>query len=175
MTVNTSPQNFVSVLDLEATILSNERRDSLEFIQGLEAFAIPRAGFVIPGIMKLGATMSYNIGINASYGGEAVIRFGLAAGVPNNASVSTDVHSPNSSVASGFNGMLTPIFDIKKITSGVSLEAFAQPQLAFGFQLIAVCNLDIAVTMKLPGISSTLSVEEGMFERHPHFLHTTLN
>lgn len=48
-----------------------------------------------------------------------------------------------------------------KLSASITLAAYSQPKIAFGVELIKVGNVDVAVTMKLPEISSTLSASYG--------------
>lgn len=71
-----------------------------------------------------------------------------------------DVNNPTYSSATGWQGSsLTPNFEVTKLSASISLAAFSQPKIAFGIELIDVGKVDVAVTMKLPAISSTLSAD----------------
>lgn len=54
---------------------------------------------------------------------------------------------------------LTPNFEITQLSASITLAAFAQPKIGFGIELIGVGKAGIAVTMKLPEISSTESAD----------------
>lgn len=58
---------------------------------------------------------------------------------------------------------MVPLFDVQKLSADVEVSAFSEPKLAFGIELIDVGNIDVALVMKLPEISATLSAEYGMF------------
>jgi len=155
-----SPNNFQAELELEATITSSDNPDSLQYTKELFSFPIPDAGIEVEGIFKLGATLSYDVGVSSSFSGSATLDFGIQAGIPNSAQLIVDVQNPDQSSANGFGTSdLTPIFDIKKESASVTLAAFSQPKLAFGVELSEVGNIDVAITIKIPEISVTLSAE----------------
>jgi len=155
-----SPNNFQAELELEATITSSDNPDSLQYTKELFSFPIPDAGIEVEGIFKLGATLSYDVGVSSSFSGSATVDFGIQAGIPNSAQLIVDVQNPDQSSANGFGTSdLTPIFDIKKESASVTLAAFSQPKLAFGVELSEVGNIDVAITIKIPEISVTLSAE----------------
>lgn len=158
LTLKGSPQSLQAALQLEATIASTVEVESLEYTKELFSFPIPDAGLEIEGILRLGATLSYDVGYSSSFSGSATIDFGLQAGVPDSAQIIADIQDPESSSATGWSGaFVTPIFDIKKESASVELSAFAQPKLAFGIELIEIGTFDVALTVKLPEISVTLT------------------
>ncbi|KAL6718213.1 hypothetical protein ACLMJK_004301 [Lecanora helva] len=160
LTLTASPQGFQAELEVEATITSSESPDSLQYTKELFSFPIPDAGIEVEGIFKLGATLSYDVGVSSSFSGSATVDFGLQAAIPDSAQLVADIQNPDQSSANGFGtGDLSPIFDIKKESASVTVAAFSQPKLAFGIELIEVGNIDVAITIKLPEISSTLSAE----------------
>lgn len=130
----------------------------MQYTKELFSFPIPDAGIEVEGIFKLGATLSYDVGVSSSFSGSATIDFGLQAGMPDSAQVTADIQNPDSSSATGWSGgLLTPLFDIKKESASVKLAAFSQPKLAFGIEIIEVGNIDVAITIKLPEVSVTLT------------------
>lgn len=153
-----SPQGLQAALQLEATITSSDEPDSLQYKKELFSFPIPDAGIEVEGIFKLGATLSYDVGISSTFSGSATVDFGLEAGMPDSAQVTADIQNPGSSSATGWSGgSLTPLFDIKKESASVKLAAFSQPKLAFGIELIEVGNFEVALAVKLPEVSVTLT------------------
>ena len=160
LTLTASPNNFQAKLELEATITSSESPDSLQYTKELFSFPVPDAGIEVEGIFKLGAILSYDIGVSSSFSGSATVDFGIQAGFPNSAQLVADVQNPDQSSATGFGvNDLSPIFEITKESASVTLAAFSQPKLAIGVELIKVGNIDVAVTVKLPEISTTLSAQ----------------
>ncbi|KAL8797919.1 MAG: hypothetical protein Q9182_007116 [Xanthomendoza sp. 2 TL-2023] len=158
LTLAASPSNFKAKLELEATVTASKSPATLQNSKELFSAPIPGAGIAVTGIFKLGATVSYEVGTSATFAGTATAQFGLGAGLPNDAKVVADINNPTSSSATGWQGSsLTPNFQVTKLDASITLAAFSQPKLAFGVELVKVGNVDVAVTMKLPEISSTLS------------------
>ena len=163
LTLAVSPSNFKAKLELEATVTASKAPVPLQESKEIFAAPIPGAGIAITGIFKLGATVSYEIGTSATFAGTATARFGLEAGLPNNARVVADINNPSSSSATGWEGgSLTPSFKVTKLDASITLAAFSQPKIAFGIELIKVATADVAITLKLPEISSALSATYGM-------------
>ncbi|KAL8795435.1 MAG: hypothetical protein Q9195_002024 [Heterodermia aff. obscurata] len=158
LTLEATPSNFLAKLELEATVTSSKEPESLQESKELFSAPIPGAGITVTGIFKLGATVSYDVGTSATFAGTATADFGLQASLPNGAKVVADINNPEDSSATGWQGSsLTPIFEVTKLSASITLAAYSQPKIAFGIELIEVGNVDVAVTMKLPEISSTLS------------------
>lgn len=168
LTLEATPNNFKAKLELEATVTSSKQPDSLQASKEIFSAPIPGAGISVTGIFKLGATVSYDVGTSATFAGSATADFGLSAGIPNGAKVLADINNPSKSAATGWQGSsLNPIFDITKLSASITLAAYSQPKIAFGVELIEVGNVDVAVTMKLPEISSTLSASYGKYPVTP--------
>lgn len=160
LTLTASPNNILAELELEAVVTSSDKPDSLQYTKELFSFPIPDAGIEVDGIFKLGAILSYDIGVSSSFAGSATVDFGLQASLPNSAQLVADVQNPDQSSATSWGGgQLTPIFDIKKESASITLSAFSQPKLALGIELVGVGNVDVAVTVKLPEVSVVLSAE----------------
>lgn len=150
--------DFIAELELATTITAPDKIDTLSYTKELLSAAIPGAGIEVPGIFKLGATLSYEVGFSTTIKGIASFNSGLKTTVPNTAIVSADIKDPSKSTATGFDGgAVTPIFDLTALTANVVLAAFTQPKLAFGVELTAVGTFDVAVVVKLPTVSVTLS------------------
>lgn len=160
LVLQAAPSDFNAKLELEATVTSSQAPDSIQQSKELVSAPIPGAGIEVTGIFKLGATVSYDVGTSATFAGSATADFGLQASLPNGAKVVADINNPSGSSATGWQASsITPIFDITKLSASITLAAFSQPKIAFGIELTQVGNIDVALTMKLPEISSTLSAE----------------
>ncbi|KAL9039897.1 MAG: hypothetical protein Q9180_002252 [Flavoplaca navasiana] len=158
LTLSVSPSNFKAKMELEATVTASKSLTNLTGSETLFTAPIPGAGITIPGIFKLGATVEYEVGTSVSIAGTATARFGLEAGLPNNAIVKADINNPTQSSATGWKGgSLTPSFKVTKLDASITLAAFSQPKISFGLELIKVATAEVALTMKLPEISSKLS------------------
>ena len=164
LTLSAAPSNFKAKLELEATVNAETSPVSLnpDAIE-LFRFPIPGVGIAIKGIFSLGATVSYDVGTSATFAGTATADFGLQASLPDGAKVSADIMNPDQSSASGWGGSsLDPIFQVTKIEASLKLSAYSQPKVEFGVKLDNVGDVEIAVAMKLPEISSTLTADYGM-------------
>lgn len=162
LTLEAAPQDFKAKLELEATATASKEPVSIQSSKELFSAPIPGAGITVAGIFKLGATVSYEVGISATFAGTATADFGLTASLPNGAKVVADVNSPMDSSATGWQGSsLTPNFEVTKLSASITLAAFSQAKLALGIELTDVGNVDVAVTMKLPEISLALSADYG--------------
>ena len=163
-----APSDFVAKLELEATVTASKSPASIQSSKELFSAPIPGAGITVTGIFKLGATVSYEVGTSATFAGTATADFGLQASLPNGAKVVANINDPGSSSASGWGeSSLTPTFEVTKISASITLAAFSQAKLSFGIELIKVADVDVALTLKLPEISSTLSTSYGT---PPYFL-----
>ncbi|KAI4256239.1 MAG: hypothetical protein L6R42_006339, partial [Xanthoria sp. 1 TBL-2021] len=61
LTLSVSPSNFKAKLELEATVTASKSPTPLQANKEIFAAPIPGAGIAVPGIFKLGATVSYEI------------------------------------------------------------------------------------------------------------------
>lgn len=162
LTLEAAPQDFKAKLELEATVTASKEPVSVQSSKELFSAPIPGAGITVTGIFKLGATVSYEVGTSATFAGTATADFGLTASLPNGAKVVADINNPTASSATGWQGSsLTPSFEVTQLSASITLAAFSQAKLALGIELTDVGTVDVAVTMKLPEISSALSADYG--------------
>ena len=162
LTLSAAPSNFNAKLELEATVNAEKSPVSLN-PDAVELFPIPGVGIAIKGIFSLGATVSYDVGTSATFAGTATADFGLRASLPDGAKVEADIMNPDQSSATGWGGSsLDPFFEVTKIEASLKLSAYSQPKVEFGIKLDNVGDVEVAVTMKLPEISSTLAADYGM-------------
>ncbi|KAI4099484.1 MAG: hypothetical protein LQ339_005911 [Xanthoria mediterranea] len=171
-TLAASPQDFVAKLQLETTITAPlGSPDSLQHTTELFKAPIPNAGIVVPRIFSLGAIVSYEVGVSTSFSGTASMTFGLTASMPNTAAVVADIRHPSQSSATGFNGsVFDPNFDLQALTASVTVAAYAQPKLSFEVDITKVGHLGIALGVKSPVISATLTGgynESGLCSNEP--------
>ena len=157
--INASPHGLAAELELETVITATGQSDSLQYSTELSSGAIPHAGIEISGIFKLGATLSYDIGGGASFHGSATVDFGLKSSIPDSAKAVLDLKNPGDSSATGFNGDVTPIFEITKLSAYANLTAFSQLKLVFGIEIIEIFKADMTLSLKLPEVSVALTAE----------------
>ena len=77
--------------------------------------------------------------------------------------MTVDVSNPGDSSADGFQGAVTPIFEVEELSASVTLSAFSQPKLSFGVEVTGVGHADVALILKLPQVSATLEAAYGKF------------
>lgn len=126
------------------------------------------------GLFSVGVTLSYDVGVSSTFQGEGVFDFGLQAGLADTAKLTADVSNPGASSATGFDGVsVTPIFDVKSLSASVTVSAFSQPKLSFGFDLTQVGHVDIAINVELPKVSATLTAAFGKYHmpRYRQFIY----
>ncbi|KAI4199072.1 MAG: hypothetical protein LQ348_001939 [Seirophora lacunosa] len=160
LTLQAAPQSFKAVMQLQAVVTATASPAPLQESKELFAAGIPGAGIAVPGIFKLGVSVSYEVGTSATFAGSATVDFGLEASLPNNAKVIADITNPSSSSATGWQGTsFKPNLEVTKLSASLTLAAFSKPKLSFGIELVKVGQVDVGLTMKLPEISSALSAE----------------
>lgn len=88
--------------------------------------------------------------------------FGLTASLPNTAKVTADVSHGDQSSAVGFDGgAIDPFFDIKSLSASVDLVAYSKARILFGIKVVRIGNLDVAVSLQVPKITTTLTAAYG--------------
>lgn len=149
-------------LELEATVSASQELFSIDESKELFAFGIPDAGIAIKGIFKLGATLSYSVGVSSSFQGEGVVDFGLVASLPNSAKVTADAKNSDKNSAVGFNGaQFDPIFDVKSLSASIDIIAYSKAKILFGIEVTKIGKLDVAVTLQVPKVTTTLTAAFG--------------
>ena len=84
--------------------------------------------------------------------------FGITASMPNTAAVTADVLNPGQSSATGFEGgVFDPFFNLNELSASLTMAAFAQPKLSFEVSITRVGKLGIALGVKGPVISASLT------------------
>ncbi|KAL8929157.1 MAG: hypothetical protein Q9172_000592 [Xanthocarpia lactea] len=158
-TLTGSPQDFAAKLELETNITAPlGSPETLQYSKELFSAPIPSAGIAVTGIFSVGAVISYEVGVSTSFSGSASMTFGVAASLPNTAAVVADFRHPDQSSATGFDGgKFDPSFDINALSADVTVAAFAQPKLSFGIDILKVGHLEIALGVKSPVVSATLT------------------
>lgn len=158
LTLTGTPVGVAAKLELGTTITSGINPNTLSYSKTLFSVPIPDAGIAVAGIFSLGAIISYDVGVSASFSGSATVRYGLSASVPDSAKVVANLESPSSSSATGFNGFqVTPVFDVTALSAGVTLSAYSEPKLSFGIELSGIAKFDAAFGIKLPEVTATLA------------------
>ena len=155
--LSAAPQDFVAELEMAAAITGFHRPDTLKWKKDLFNAAIPGAGIVVPGILNLGLTVKYQIGVSTTFSGGADFDFGLKSTVPNGAQVAIDTQHSDQSGATGWEGTrLDPLFNLRALDASVKVAAFTQPVLVFGVEVVKIAGFDVELILKLPQIQATL-------------------
>ena len=161
----------MATLELEATISATRDLGSHTFTESLGSFAVPDAGFVIPDLLDVGATLEYSIGGECTVSGEATVDFGGTISVPDTAQIVADYESSGASSVTGFDeSQVTPLFNPGRAEASLQLSAFLRPEIKFGITLTAIGNADISVGIKLPELSATFTAEAGISSLFPFAL-----
>ena len=158
-TIDAAPSGLAAELELEAAITASSSPDSLQFSKELFSFPIPDAGFEVPGIMKLGAILSYDVGASISFQGTGTVDFGLKSTIPDSAQAVLSLVGSGQSSATGFTGSLEPVFDVKQLSASVTLSAYSQPKLAVEIEVTKVGTAEASLSLKLPEVSVTLEAD----------------
>ena len=160
--IESSPEDVKAVLQLEATISASTKRLSYNQTKLLFDAPISGAGVAVPGIFNLGATISYSVGFSASFSGQGVVDFGLNASLPNSAKVTADLKNKDGNSAVGFkDATFDPLFNVKSLSATVELVAVSKAQIKYGIDVIKIGKLDVAVTLQVPKVTTTLTAAFG--------------
>ena len=158
LTLAASPSGLNAELELGTTITKSVNPSPLSYSKTLFTVPIPDAGIAISKIFTLGATISYDVGVTASFTGSASVKYGLSASIPDSAKITADLVNHDNSAATGFDGFqVTPLFDVTGLSAGVTLTAYSQPTLSFGIDILKIGKLDAEFPIKLPEVSATLT------------------
>ncbi|CAD6593259.1 MAG: hypothetical protein ASARMPRED_007222 [Alectoria sarmentosa] len=171
-TILVNPKGFNATLELKAKVTKNQKiggwfskdkssTDSIEQEKELAEAPVPDFGIDIPGVLKLGAILSYSIGYATFFMGSASIVFGVTASLPDDATIMVDLLDRDQSYSYGFDGELVPIFDVTELTATVQFAVFTQAKLAFGIEIPHLDKQDIELVLKIPKLSYTVSAGYG--------------
>ena len=166
-----SPRSLFAALEFEATITTSDNPQVLPFNYSLIPYLpIPDAAFTIHDLVTVGAFLSYSVGGDCTFSGDAIVDFGVNASVPDSAQIVADYRSQAASSVTGFDAsVLIPSFHIDNESATISLSAYSQPEIKFGFDLHAVGNVDMVLAVKLPELNVSFTAESGTF-LHPILL-----
>lgn len=163
--IESSPQDVKAELELEATVTASKELFSIDESKELFAFGIPDAGIAVKNIFKLGATLSYSVGVSSTFNGEGVVDFGLAATLPNSAKVTAHTKGDGNTAVGFDGGSFEPLFDVKSLSASIDLVAYSKAKILFGIEVTKIGKLDVAVTLQVPKVTTTLTAAfGGLFE-----------
>ena len=154
LTLQATPQGFNAQLGLEATVTAST---SIGSQKTLFSAPIPDAGISVSGLFTLGASVEWNVGFNAAFSGTGKFDFGVKANLPDSAKAILNIVGDTESSATGFQGAVDPYFDVKEITASAKLDVFTEPRILFGIKITKVGKADVAIGVKLPELTATLT------------------
>lgn len=157
LSIDASPQGLAATLELGVSVTVTGSPEPLQYTPTLFSAPIPGAGISLPGIFELGATISYEVGVTASFAATAGFKMGFSASLPDTAKVVANVKDPGQSTATGFDtANFDPLFDIQGLSGKATVEAFSQPKVSFGIELIKIAKFEVGLAVKLPVVTATL-------------------
>lgn len=158
LVLNASPAKMASTIDLGVTLTADEKVQTVSHIQELFSAAIPSLGLDVPGILKIGATIAYEVGLENTFSGTGTLSAGLSATLPDDAKLVANINTPDQSSAIGFDtASATPKFDVTALSASVTVAAFAQPKLILGIVLTDIGAFDVNIAIKTPIVSATFT------------------
>ena len=133
-----------------------------EDTKDLFSIPVPDLGFEIPKVLKLGLTLSYQIGYQTKVAGSGTVKLGATASLPDNAVAIADLKGAwdgnDKSTWSGWDGArLEPIFDVTELQATAQFAVFTQVDLAFGIEITDKDKLAAELNLKLPQLSTTFA------------------
>lgn len=161
--IDASPNGFSAKAVFEATVAPQTQLQSLNVVKELYSVGLPGAGFAVPGIFKVGATLAYQIGVTSSFSGQGVVEFGLQASIPDAAKVITKVKNPASNSAVNFVPSINPVFKVNSFSAKADLGAYSEVRLAFGAETTSVGEADIAISLIIPRVTAQLTASNGVY------------
>ena len=97
LSIDASPHDLAAELMLQAIITATDEPETLQYTKELWSAPIPDATIEIPGMFKLGATLSYEVGVDASFKGSATVDLSLRSGIQDSAKAVIDLKSRDTS------------------------------------------------------------------------------
>ena len=153
---------------LQAKMTYTEKIDSFSDAQKSEdtkdlfSVPIPDLGVEIPKVLKLGLTVSYQIGYQTKVAGSGTVKLGATASLPDDAVAFADLKGAmdhdDKSTWSGFEGAnVEPIFDVSELTATAKFAVFTQIDVAFGIEIEKDTKLAAELNLKIPQLSTTFA------------------
>ena len=167
-TLSLSPKGFNTTMVLQAKMTYTEKLDKFsdaqkdEDTKDLFSVPVPDLGVEIPKVLKLGLTLSYQIGYSTKVAGSGTVKLGATASLPDDAVAMADLKGAmdhdDKSTWSGFEGAkLEPIFDVSELTATAKFAVFTQVDIAFGIEIEKEDKLAAELNLKIPQLSTTFA------------------
>ena len=182
-TLSLSPKGFITTMELQAKMTYTEKIGKFsdakksEDTKDLFSVPVPDLGFEIPKVLKLGLTLSYQIGYQTKVAGSGTVKLGATASLPDEAIAIADLkgaldHDGNDkSTWSGWEGAtLDPIFDVTELQATAQFAVFTQVDLAFGIEITKKDKLAAELNLKIPQLSTTFAAG---YSKLDHFTFTS--
>ncbi|RPA86655.1 hypothetical protein BJ508DRAFT_302011 [Ascobolus immersus RN42] len=127
--------------------------DGLTFEQSI--IALPLAGgLVIEGIFSAGPKLDFKAGLTSSLSGKLSFTLGAEATLPDG-QIHGDLVDPSKSTSTGFEQFsVKPVFDVNELTASYRIEAYAQPTLALGFDILGQFGFEAALKLRAPSVAA---------------------
>jgi hypothetical protein len=139
LSLSAKPQNFAATLEL-AISAKGTLANPYNWQKTLGS--VPIAGFEVPEIVTLGATLDWNVGYyTGKLTGSASMSYGVTASLSNSALLNIDLVDPGKSKFSGW----APTFVQKplSVSAKISLDSqvYSEPELALGVSVLGKASL----------------------------------
>lgn len=151
LTLSLSPQDLSVSGKLSTTFSSKNLVEKLgkniDLVQG----NIPGTGVTLLGVVSVGLTATYQVGITGTFKGSGSWDTQLEASVPGKSLITVDALRPERSKIEGWNLQVNPpVYSIPKLENEASFSIQSQPKLSFGAQVKNGPKLTVAISIPLP-------------------------
>ena len=151
LTLSLSPQDLGVSGKLSTAFSSKNLVEKLgkniDLVQG----NIPGTGITLLGVVSVGLTASYQVGVTGTFKGSGSWDTQLKASVPGKSLITVDALRPERSKIEGWNLQVnTPVYSVPKLENEASFSIQSQPKLSFGAQVKNGPKLTVAISIPLP-------------------------
>lgn len=151
LTLSLSPQDLSVSGKLSTAFSSNNLVEKLGKNIDLVQASVPGAGITLLGVISVGLTATYQVGITGTFKGSGSWDTQLKASVPGQSIITIDALKPERSKIEGWNLQFNaPVFSDPKLENEVSFSVQSQPKLSFGAQVKNGPKLTVAISIPLP-------------------------
>src|SRR5690606_28725645 len=111
-------------------------------------------GLVIQGLFSTGPKLDFKAGITSSMSGKLNFTLGAESALPNG-QIHGDLVDPSKSSSTGFDQFsVKPVFDVNELTASYRIEAYAQPTLSLGFDVLNMFGFEAALKLRAPSVAA---------------------
>ena len=153
LSLQAQPNNFQARLHLQMAV-----KGEGSYSNSKRLLTVPLSGAIyIPKIFKLGGTLNYDIGVDASITGSATISYGVIVKLRNSAIMKIDLRSLENSQFSDWSPDFEQIpLEVQASING-RVALYSQPGVSWGISVLDKWGYDVGLEMKLPEIAADLS------------------